>query len=100
MLDWIWIAVIGLVAFELIEHVGLPLFYAVMNRNRPSPCGPQGMVGKTCVVKEWEKTSGKVLFNTELWNAVGEGVLSPGRKAVILRVEGLNLVVKPIDGEA
>jgi membrane protein implicated in regulation of membrane protease activity len=97
--NWIWMVVIGVVAFELMEHFGLPLFYAVKNRHKPSFCGPQGMVGKTCVVKEWEKNSGRVLFNTELWNAVGEGKLSPGRKAVIHRVQGLTLVVKPMEEE-
>jgi len=95
--DWIWIAVICLAAYEVIEHLVLPLIFAIVNRNRPSASGPQGMVGKTCVVKEWEKDSGKVLFNSELWNAVGEGPLSPHRKAVIRRVEGLTLVVEPLD---
>ncbi|MBI4776078.1 MAG: NfeD family protein [Deltaproteobacteria bacterium] len=97
MSDWIWIAVICLAAYEVIEHLVFPLIFALVNRKKPSPSGPQGMVGKTCVVKEWGADSGKVLFNSELWNAVGEEPLSPNRKAVIRRVEGLTLVVEPLD---
>ena len=45
--------VIGVVLFELIEHVVFPLFWSIIGRKRKSVCGVTGMLGKVGEVKKW-----------------------------------------------
>lgn len=90
--------VIAFVALELIEHVVFPLLWLVLRRKKKSACGAEGMLGKIVEVKQWEKNEGRVFVNGELWSAVSDIPLMRGDKAVIERVEGLTLKVKPLDG--
>ena len=85
--------VIGVVLFELIEHVVFPLFWSIMGRKRKSVCGVTGMLGKVGEVKQWKKNEGKVLVKGELWQAVSEVPLVTGDRVVIQNVEGLTLKV-------
>jgi membrane-bound serine protease (ClpP class) len=86
--------VIGVVLFELIEHVVFPLFWSIMAGKRKSVCGVTGMLGKVGEVKQWKKNEGKVFVNGELWQAVSEVPLVPGDRVVdIQNVEGLTLKV-------
>ena len=87
--------VIGVVLFELIEHVVFPLFWSIMGRKRKSVCGVSGMLGKVGEVKHWKKNEGKVFVNGELWQAVSEVHLLPGDSVVIQKVNGLTLEVNP-----
>ena len=84
---------VGVLLFELIEHVVFPLFWFIMDRKRKSVCGLSGMLGKVGEVKQWEKNEGKVFVNGELWQAVSDVPLSPGDKVVIQNLEGLTLTV-------
>ena len=81
--------VIGVVLFELIEHVVFPLFWSIMGGKRKSVCGMTGMLGKVGEVKQWKNNEGKVFVNGELWQAVSEVTLIPGDRVVIQKVEGL-----------
>jgi len=92
------IIIIGFVLFELIEHVILPLVWYIIVRKRKPLCGIESMVGKEVMVQKWQKNSGWVYLNGELWKASGDDHLSPGDIAVIERVEGLLLRVKPYNG--
>jgi len=87
--------VIGVLLFELIEHVVFPLFWFIKERKRRSVCGVSGMLGKAGEVKQWKKNEGKVLVNGELWQAVSEVHLLPGDTVVIQKVDGLTLGVNP-----
>ena len=89
----ILILVIGVVLFELVEHVVFPLFWFIMGRKKKSVCGVTGMLGKVGEVKQWKKNEGKVFVSGELWKAVSEIPLLPGDKVVIQNVEGLTLKV-------
>jgi membrane protein implicated in regulation of membrane protease activity len=53
------------------------------------------MLGKVGEVKYWQKGEGKVIVNGELWSAVSNDILVAGDKAVVEKVEGLTLNVKP-----
>ena len=53
------------------------------------------MIGATVRVKDWHGTSGRVYFKGELWRAVSEAPLEPGREAVISDMNGLTLQLKP-----
>ena len=85
--------VVGVLLFELIEHVVFPLFWFIKERKRRSVCGVSGMSGKVGEVKQWKKNEGKVFVNGELWKAVSEVPLLPGDRVVIQKVEGLTLEV-------
>ncbi len=85
--------VIGLVLFELVEHVVFPLFWFIKDRKRKSVCGVTGMLGKVGEIKQWPE--GQVFVNGELWRAVSDVPLLTGDNAVIQNVEGLTLRVKP-----
>ena len=86
---------IGVILFELIEHVVFPLFWFIKDRKKKSVCGVAGMLGKVGEVKQWQKTEGQVFVNGELWQAVSDAPLLPGDRVVIQKVEGLTLGVKP-----
>ena len=87
--------VIGLVLFELVEHVVFPLFWFIKDRKRKSVCGVTGMLGKMGEIKQWRKTEGQVFVNGELWRALSDVPLFTGDKAVVQNVDGLTLRVKP-----
>jgi len=85
--------VIGVVLFELVEHVVFPLFWSIMWRKRKSVCGMTGMLGKVGEVEQWKNNERKIIVNGELWQAVREVTLVPGDRVVIQNVEGLTLKV-------
>jgi len=87
--------VIAFIAFELIEHVVLPLIWFFKNKNKKSKYGVTGMVGKVVEVKRWKKTEGQVTVNGELWRAVCDVPLTVGDKARIIDITGLTLKLKP-----
>lgn len=89
--------VIGFIVFELIEHLVFPLFWSIKNRNKRSIAGVTGMLGKVAKVKQWHNTEGQVFVNGELWTAVSDVPLFTGDKAVVQKVEGLTLKVKPLN---
>jgi len=87
--------VIAFIAFELIEHVVLPLIWFFKDKNKKSKYGVTGMVGKVVEVKRWNKTEGQVTINGELWRAVCDVPLTVGDKAKIIDITGLTLKLKP-----
>ncbi len=90
---WLITLLVCFVVYEIVEHLVLPLFWVIRQRGRQSICGPSGMVGKRCVVKEWHGTGGKVWVAGELWRAGSESPLMPGEVAVIQEIKGLTLLV-------
>jgi membrane protein implicated in regulation of membrane protease activity len=87
---------ICIIIYELLEHLILPLFWIIRNRTQKSYCGPSGMIGKKCLVKQWDGNGGKVQVGGELWNAIGQLSLIPGDEAVVQSLEGLTLRVSEL----
>jgi membrane-bound serine protease (ClpP class) len=92
--------VIGFIVFEVVEHVIFPLFWYIKNRKRRSVSGVPGMLGKVGEVRHWQEGEGKIFVNGELWSAVSTDTLVAGDKAVVEKVEGLTLNVKPSGGRS
>ena len=92
------IIIVGFVLFEVIEHVIFPLAWYIVIRKRKPLCGIESMLGKEVMVKKWQKKTGWVYLNGELWRASSDDHLSPGDRVVIEKVEGLLLRVKPYNG--
>lgn len=91
---------IGFIVLEIVEHVVFPLFWSLKHRKRKSVSGVNGMLGKVGEVKYWQKGEGKVFVKGELWSAVSNDTLVAGDKAVVEKVEGLTLNVKPSGGRS
>ena len=86
--------VICFVAFEVIEHVVLPLFwFAARGRQKPAS-GRAATTGKTGVVRRWAGNEGQIEIQGELWRAVSDGSLPIGCKVVVQSIEGLTLKVR------
>ena len=86
---------IGVAIYEIIEHIILPLFWTIRYRHRKSAYGPSGMIGKKCVVKQWNGDRGKVWVGGELWNASSPSPLAPGSVTIIREVNNLTLLISP-----
>lgn len=97
MNKWLITLLVCLLVYEVIEHVILPLIWTVRYRKRKSACGSSGMIGKKCVVKEWNGSSGKVWVGGELWHATSQYPLKPGAQTTIQDITGLELKVSPND---
>ncbi|MEN6441413.1 MAG: NfeD family protein [Syntrophobacter sp.] len=87
------ILIVGVVIFELIEHILFPLVWSFVIRNRKSSCGIDGMPGKVVEVRDWRDGEGRIFFEGELWMAVSGDPLRPGDKAVVQQVDGLVLKI-------
>jgi membrane-bound serine protease (ClpP class) len=83
------------VAFELIEHLVLPLIWLVMGKKKKAVTGPSGLIGETAEVKDWHQFQGKVFVHGELWWAECDVPLKPGDRVVVEGVERLTLKVAP-----
>ena len=87
--------IICVIAFELIEHVIIPLLWFILKGRKKSNYGVTGMIGKVVEIKQWDKTEGQVQINGELWKAVCGVPLPIGGKAVVRDIEGLTLKLEP-----
>jgi membrane protein implicated in regulation of membrane protease activity len=83
--------------YEIIEHVLLPLFWTIRYRKRKSAFGPSGMIGKKCVVKEWNGNRGRVWVGGELWNASSDSPIIPGSETTIRGINNLTLLISEPD---
>jgi membrane-bound ClpP family serine protease len=89
----ILIVVIGLLSFELLEHVLFPIFFFLVRKKKRELCGPERLLGKEGEVRKWRQTEGYVWVDGELWKASGDLPLKKGDKVIIKKAEGLALRV-------
>ena len=87
--------VLAVIAFELIEHVLVPVFWFLVKGRKKSGYGIGEMKGQTVEIQCWGDKSGTVLFHAERWQAVSEKPMQPGEKAIVEEISGLTLKVKP-----
>jgi membrane-bound ClpP family serine protease len=91
------IAVIALfIAFEVFEHVIIPLIGVRAGRGRQPLTGPEGMVGKVVEVRRWSGLEGTVFVGGEFWQAKSHTPLAAGDEATIVAVSNLTLRVEPL----
>ena len=91
------IAVIAVfIAFEVFEHVIIPLIGARAGRRRQPLTGAEGMVGKVVEVRRWSGSEGTVSVAGELWRAQSRTPLAAGDEATIVAVSNLTLRVEPL----
>ncbi len=85
------------VAFEVFEHVIIPLIGMRAGRRRRPLTGSEGMVGKVVEVRRWSGREGTVLVGGEFWHAGSRAPLAAGDKATIVEVSNLTLRIKPLE---
>ena len=96
MLQEFLIALVSaVIAFELIEHVVLPIFWFFKKGRRKTECGPDGMKGRLVKIESWKNKTGIVLFHAERWQAVSDKPMQPGERAIVEDILGLTLKIKP-----
>jgi len=94
------ILAIGLLLFEVVEHLVFPLIWFIKDRKRRSVCGETGMLEKVGEIRYWQESTGQVFVNGELWRAVSEFPLSAGDRVVVQKVERLTVTVIPFNSPA
>lgn len=92
------IVIAVVVAFEVFEHVIVPLIGARAGRRGKPLTGPEGMVGKVVEVRRWVGREGVVSVGGEIWQAVSRTPLADGDMAIIVSVTGLTLRLEPLEG--
>ncbi|OYT39278.1 MAG: hypothetical protein B6U89_04345 [Desulfurococcales archaeon ex4484_58] len=83
------------------------LTYLIYRRLSP-PSPPvtesyEGLIGKTGIVVETVKPDsieGKVRIGSDIWSATSDRVIEPGSKVVVVDVEGVHLIVKPLSSKS
>jgi len=93
--DFLVTLVLAVIAFELIEHVLVPIFWFLVKGRKKSDYGIGEMKGQTAEIQCWENKSGMVLFHAERWQAVSEKPMQPVEKAIAEEISGLTLKIKP-----
>ncbi len=59
----------------------------------------EGLIGKVGIVVETVKPNsleGKVRIGSDIWSATSDRVIEPGVKVVVIGVEGVHLIVRPL----
>jgi membrane-bound serine protease (ClpP class) len=74
-------------------------YIAFRGRNRPARTGSEGLIGEIGVVREAiaPGAPGRLFVHGELWRAASAAPLPAGARARIAAVDGLELVVSPIE---
>jgi membrane-bound ClpP family serine protease len=93
--DILIMLVLAYVAFELIEHVLVPIIWIFLKRRKGTKSGIGGMKGNVVEIKSWNEKQGIVLFHAERWQAVADRPMQVGEKAIVEEVSGLTLKIKP-----
>jgi membrane-bound ClpP family serine protease len=93
--DFLIMLVLAYIAFELIEHVLVPIIWLFLRRGKGTESGIGGMKGEMVAIKSWGEKSGIVLFHAERWLAVADRPMQVGEKAIVEEASGLTLKIKP-----
>lgn len=82
--------------------LGAFTYYMYRRLSPPSPPVTEsfeGLIGKKGIVVKTIKPDsidGKVRIDSDIWSATSEQVIEPGTKVIVVGVEGVHLIVKPI----
>jgi membrane protein implicated in regulation of membrane protease activity len=91
---WGWVLVAGAAAVDVLESVALLRW----SRRRRATVGVETLVGRTGAVVSTLAPAGQVRVGGELWAArTSAGPLPPGARVGVAAVDGLVLVVEPVD---
>jgi len=90
----VWVS--GVLVIILIA-IFIFIAYIFLPQLKQPVTGAEGMVGMTGVVVETLNPNGTVRIRGELWNAVSiNGLIGREEKAMVEKVNGLNLLVKKL----
>ncbi len=89
-----WSVLFGIAFVEIAIIVAIIAVYLRI-RNQKTTTGKEGMIGQKVTIIEWDKKSGKVSFEGEIWNAISEKdlQLNKDETVTIKEVNKLNLII-------
>ena len=90
---WNWIAAAGC----LVGFAGEVAFWNQRVKGRKAATGVQTLVGKTATVTRSCRPRGQVRVAGELWEARCDAGADPGDRVRVAEVQGLTLVVEPLE---
>lgn len=89
------IASIITVTASTLAVVGMLVYLAGKIIRKKASSGIEGMIGETGMTSSaFVNGNGKVKIHGEIWNASSEDTLSQGETISVVRVEGLNLIIR------
>ncbi len=88
----------ALILYLIICAISLLLYYKVIQAMRVKVHnGMEAMLGKTAVVIKEIDPEGKIIYATEIWNAMAQGQkISEGEEVVINGFSGMSLIVHAV----
>lgn len=92
--------VFAVLAYEVCEHVIVPVLFRWKMRGRSALTGLESLVGRTARVLEWENGAGTVMVQGERWKAQSAARISPGDRVRITKARSLTLTVVPLDDKS
>ena len=89
-------------SFEVVVAIGLLIFmtyvilgyYILKIYKRKSTTGIESMIGQQVMAIKWMGNKGRIEFEGEAWNAVGEGDIKSGDAVTITNIDKMTLTVK------
>ena len=92
--------VLGAVALASLAMTVVIARLALVSHRREVVSGREEMVGAEGTVLDWKDGAGHVFVHSERWRARGPGGLAVGAPVRVTALDGLTLVVEPIDMDA
>jgi membrane-bound serine protease (ClpP class) len=89
---WGLVLVIAAAVVDVLETAVL----ARWSHRRRSPVGLESLVGRRATAVGRVAPTGQVRLDGELWDAVSDAPLESGGEAVVVSVDGLTLLVRPL----
>lgn len=91
---WISMGIIGPVVLSSVAIVAFLAAIVAKVHRKKSYSGKEGMVGEIGVAHTQIAPKGKVFIHGELWDATSGETINKGENVVVVRVNGMKLVVK------
>ena len=91
------VGVIGGIAAFASVLMGLTIYMAVRSHKKPVVTGEVRQVGQIVQISSFESGKGQARLGGEIWNVRCSSSLSPGDRARVTEVQGLTLMVEPIE---
>ena len=83
----------GWLIFEVVEHLLMPLYWAVRGKKSRLHHGPTAIEGRLAKVVHWEGGKGKVKIDGELWQAKSREAILKDETVTVKKMDGLTLIV-------
>lgn len=99
----VWTPVIFLVAFVPAFLLAFFVYKHIAPPGRPTTLSSDSLIGRIGLVKKGihpGNIRGKVNIENEIWSATSDTVIPEGTKVEVVQVQGVKVIVRPVDQKA